>query len=1339
MRCPIYITNRGHDSTPVALSITSSASVNVAENVEPVTTVTAIGGVTPYTFYISGGADEDLFEINSTTGVLSFKDPADYELPGDSDQNNVYEVNIQVVDNVSAFVNQDMTVTVTNVSAPSDHEFRISTVSPIVQFESNSSKAIATLTAEYGTSPYIWTREATFGTDYAAVAIDQNTGELTFVEFPNFSAPLDQDSDNVYVIDIRCVDANNLNAVKTINVQILQLLQLDGNANPSMDENTTIVESYSGAGGFPPYTYSISTAEIEANEDASLLSINSTTGVLSFIAAPDYEDPIDFDFNNIYRVQLVVTDGENNISTQDVSVTVNDVSDDPLQITTVGSFNVTENSVIKDVIEFAASGGTGGPYTWNFDTSGSPADYEDNSKFDLADGLLSFVDFTDFEEPNDVSHDNIYKIRVRCTDGVQTVYANFAITVIDDPLASIAPTADFDIDEGTPDTIFNASALFTPGIGEHTYSLDGVDAGFFNINSTTGAVSVNYSAGDFDYEIPQDNGGDNIYNFTVNVADENGEAASCDVTVNCMDVDDDLKINGGASVGFNINENQHLLHEPWATGGYPPYSWSITGGLDAGVMEIDADAGDLTSSVDWPDGFDYETPADSDGDNTYVVVIRVTDSTSTYFEQTVSIAIQNVVETSPLDLQIDASLDDPFLVNVVENSSTVAIAAGTGGTAPYSYSITGGDDASLFTVNSSSGQIAFIDSPDFEMPADVGTDNVYEVEVTVTDAMADSVTHAVHVTVTDEDPEGSPLDLNIDGQADDPRDLYINENATTTFTATGTGGTSPYHYDVSGTDASFITIDHDTGEFGFATPKDYESPDDSDGNNIYEFYVTVGDDVMAQVDHLVRLHVADVDPENYPPTVAPSGSTSCDWNSYDNHISGYVIVDDPDDDDLIVTITTTDGQFMITSGAVTFTTGTADTYASTLVFSGTKSNVSDACSTYLYFKPNENFFGDAHFEVTVDDSIAAPVTDSTFVITVNQVRSYYLRSTGSDSNDGSVGSPVASFAKAASLAYNTSPSQRIWFIIPDGEVGFNDLYAGDMGAINPSARTIGTVVPLTIMQMTPQPCVIDGFKPGHPQSYGALNLTLSGVSITNFVCAQDHDQATPSIDLGSIRSGNVYGGTIANMNISGDGGGLAGESPGPTSPATGADGGSPGAAGANADASGSSGTDGGNGRCGMSITLVGSITVTSFASLGSSGGPGGNGANANTATAGNGADGPAAYDDGIGTPADGGAGGNGGDAYSTGGDGGNGGRGGDGGIITLVDGATVSAYDLSPGTGGGGGTAGSYGSASGGSGGAGGSGVNGGNTGDPGIHGTAYAFDGTPGSSGADGTAGSIV
>lgn len=88
-------------------------------------------------------------------------------------------------------------------------------------------------------------------------------------------------------------------------------------------------------------------------------------------------------------------------------------------------------------------------------------------------------------------------------------------------------------------------------------------------------------------------------------------------------------------------------------------------------------------------------------------------------------------------------------ITIAENTTAVTtVTASDVNHDLINFSISGGDDADLFTINASTGVLAFIDPPNYEAPEDADTDNVYEVIVQATDGEL-SDTQAISVTVTD--------------------------------------------------------------------------------------------------------------------------------------------------------------------------------------------------------------------------------------------------------------------------------------------------------------------------------------------------------------------------------------------------------------------------------------------------------------------------------------------------------------------------------------------------------------------------------------------------------------
>ncbi len=110
-----------------------------------------------------------------------------------------------------------------------------------------------------------------------------------------------------------------------------------------------------------------------------------------------------------------------------------------------------------------------------------------------------------------------------------------------------------------------------------------------------------------------------------------------------------------------------------------------------------------------------------------------------------------VVPTAPTDT-ISPIFTSPSTATTAENIAinTVVYDANATDDNTITYSLTGAD-ASLFDINTATGEVKFNNSPDFENPTDNGTDNVYNFTVTATDAAGNSANQAVALTVTDID------------------------------------------------------------------------------------------------------------------------------------------------------------------------------------------------------------------------------------------------------------------------------------------------------------------------------------------------------------------------------------------------------------------------------------------------------------------------------------------------------------------------------------------------------------------------------------------------------------
>ncbi len=219
----------------------------------------------------------------------------------------------------------------------------------------------------------------------------------------------------------------------------------------------------------------------------------------------------------------------------------------------------------------------------------------------------------------------------------------------------------------------------------------------------------------------------------------------------------------GATSSISIPETATAVHTFTAN---ESVTWSKSG-TDGSFFTISS-GGALTITAR-----NFESPADSGGDNTYVVVITATDGAANATNQTLTVTITNVNEAPTITINSSAST---HTFTQAENISTVATYTATdvdaGATLSFSLS---GTDAADFSIDSSSGALAFAANPDFEAPADSDTNNSYIIIVTVSDGSLTD-TQTVTITITNANESASINAPTVSGT--------INKGVATTITVT---------------------------------------------------------------------------------------------------------------------------------------------------------------------------------------------------------------------------------------------------------------------------------------------------------------------------------------------------------------------------------------------------------------------------------------------------------------------------------------------------------------------------------------------------------------------------
>jgi hypothetical protein len=375
---------------------------------------------------------------------------------------------------------------------------------------------------------------------------------------------------------------------------------------------------------------------------------------------------------------------------------------------------------------------------------------------DSRSGELRFASAPNYEAPTDSGGNNVYDVTVQVSDGNGgTDTQAIAVTVANtnETPTDLALSANTVAEHAATGTVVGTVSGTDPDSGDmKTYSLIDTAGGRFAINRSTGEITV-ADGSLLDYESAMS------HTVTVRVTDAGGLTYDETFTINLTNVNEAPTITsngGGATASLNVAEHETRVTTVAAVDvdAGTPLTYSIAGGPDAARFVIDGVTGEFRFSA----APNFERPSDVGRNNVYNVTVQVADGQGGTTTQSISVRVTDVNEAPRITSNRGG---DVASVTIRENSAAVTTVRATDPDrgARITYSVVGGTDAALFTINPSTGVLRFSSAPNFEQPSDTDRNNVYQVVVQASDGRGGTDSQVISVRVTNINE--APTDLSL--------------------------------------------------------------------------------------------------------------------------------------------------------------------------------------------------------------------------------------------------------------------------------------------------------------------------------------------------------------------------------------------------------------------------------------------------------------------------------------------------------------------------------------------------------------------------------------------------
>ena len=465
------------------------------------------------------------------------------------------------------------------------------------------------------------------------------------------NGPIDFETRSQYTLTVTVTDTKGHPTTATATINITDKNEppvVTDVLNCSITENTKkiieganckVVASDVDAGDALTYT-------IKEGNVSSTFSLNATTGVITALKKPNYEDI------SAYTLYIEVRDKGDSVRYVRADIAVRDTNEVPTGTARNGF--IDENSPVGTYVD-CGSDGDGNAY---YCVKGQDVDANTTLTYTIVAGdpngaftvnsvgdILVARDIIDYESQQE------YNLTIRIRDNGKpgtlkdTLYVDKSVKITvknGNERPSVTGIPDQTIDEHTAvGTVVGTITGTDPENGALTYLIDGGNDGqVFAIDPGTGEISV---AKDIDFEALVELRADTVFKLNVFVKDAEGlRSTGTVVTINIRDINEGADIE---NTTMTVKENEPKgtvvgtleLYDPDTKNENLQNTYQIIGG-DKDLFTIDAKTGVIkTNAV-----FDYETKT------SYSLLVRVYDQDGNADTATVTVNIADVKETSKI-------------------------------------------------------------------------------------------------------------------------------------------------------------------------------------------------------------------------------------------------------------------------------------------------------------------------------------------------------------------------------------------------------------------------------------------------------------------------------------------------------------------------------------------------------------------------------------------------------------------------------------------------------------------------------------------------------------------